>query len=251
MHPLQGRTASQAWAWVVQAITEFCGVPLEGAAWQAVSRSGFRQVMRQLLATVQSGPRRCLLMHGMQHLPLECLYDLIQVFDEYLHKHREEQRNFNLLMCGSIDTPAFEVEGLLRLTLPDFASDEALGALVETVGPIDRGILEAVTSLVGGVPALIDGLAGAAPKQLAEVVRSRDSIWRCLGKFSHELRSAFDIVEADEALSDCLEHIADGTDTGRSKQAAQLLRAGLVRPQKRDSDELTLRAPMFVDLATA
>jgi hypothetical protein len=48
MLPLEGRTPHQAWAWLVQALTEFCHVKLDGPAWQVVSRKGFRHVMRDL-----------------------------------------------------------------------------------------------------------------------------------------------------------------------------------------------------------
>lgn len=251
LHPLEGRTPHQAWSWLVLAVTEFCSLPLDGPAWQVVSRRGFRHVMRELFTRADEGERRCLMIHGMEHIHVEALRDLIEVFHEHIRGRRQEAR-FNLLLAGSIDAPHFEFTGIERLVLPDFAEYEALESLVEHLGPQDMPRLRSLIGLVGGIPAMLDALGSEAAGRIGEVLNDRRAIWRVLGTIATEMRRAFDIVASDEALLARIEQIAkDGPQLPDPARDEALIRAGLVR-QVGHSDltrRTALRAPFLMDLA--
>ncbi|MEQ1571317.1 MAG: hypothetical protein ABMA64_37160 [Myxococcota bacterium] len=247
LHPLEGRTPHQAWSWLVLAMQEFCVLPLEGPAWQVVSRRGFRHVMRELFARADEGGRRCLMIHGLQHIHVEALRDLIEVFGDHRRESLAEPR-FNLLLAGSIDAPHFDFGDAERLTLPDFDEEEALEALVEWLGPNDAARLRELVRAVGGVPALLDrlGALGRLPES------DRGQLWTALGAVAHELRRAYDIVAADEQLQGRLEQLArEGAQVPNPMTDEHLLRAGLVRTigHSDRSRRTVLRAPLIAELA--
>lgn len=253
--PLHGRTQHQAWAWLVQAITELCGLTLDGPAWQAVSRLGFRTVVRSLLARAEaSGTRRCLMIHGMEHCQVDALHDLIEIFDDHV-RSTGRKRRFNLLLAGAIESPGFVFAGAEPVTLPDFSEMEAVEVLVEHLGPLEAHRLRSVVALVGGVPAMLDALGSEPEGRLSEIMQDREAVWRVLGHLALEIRSAFDIVAADSDLMQRLELIArEGPLPEEPEQDARLVRAGLVdtKPSKVGRGKLSdLRAPVFADLALA
>lgn len=252
LQPLEGRTPHQAWSWIVLAITEFCGLPIDGPAWQVVSRHGFRHVLRELLAKADEGERRCLMIHGLEHIHVEALRDLMEVFEDHVH-HREGEARFNLALAGSIDAPHFEFGGMERIVLPDFSESEALEALVEHLGPLDLPRLRSVVALVGGIPALLDTLGGEAADRLSEVLADRRSVWRVLGNLAIEIQRTFDIVASDDRLLGRLEEIArNGPQPEDPSRDDALGRAGLTRvdgPGVRR--QTSLRAPVLGDLALA
>lgn len=251
LHPLEGRTPHQAWSWLVLAVTEFCSLPLDGPAWQVVSRRGFRHVMRELFVRADAGERRCLMIHGMEHIHVEALRDLIEVFHEHVRGRTGEGR-FNLLLAGTVDAPHFEFAGLERLVLPDFAEYEALESLVEHLGPSEVPRLRSLVSLVGGIPAMLDALGNEAADRISDVLADRRSIWRVLGTIATEMRRAFDIVASDEGLLARIEQIAkEGPQLPDPVKDEALLRAGLVRQvgHSEGTRRTALRAPFLVDLA--
>lgn len=251
--PLHGRTQHQAWAWLVQAITEFCNLSLDGPAWQAVSRHGFRTVMRNLLQRAEiSGMRRCLMIHGMEHCHVEALHDLIEVFDEHV-RVTGEGRCFNLLLAGAIESPTFEFAGTRPILLPDFAEIEAVEILVEHLGPLEPHRLRSVVELVGGVPAILDALGAEPEGRLSEIVQDRSAVWRVLGNLALEIRSTFDIVAADSELMQRLETIAREGQVPEEPSDFHLVRAGLIdtRQAQGGGRVSQMRAPVFADLALA
>jgi hypothetical protein len=250
--PLEGHTPHQAWSWLVLAVQEFCALPLEGPAWTAVSRRGFRHVMRELLARAEDGERRCLMVHGLEHLQVEALRDLIEVFAAHRQDWRGEAR-FNLLLAGSVDVPDLAFPGSAPLVLEDYAEYEALEALVEQVGPEQADRLARVARLVGGVPALLDRLASELGPRLAELsAEQRNQIWAGLGGLGAEIRRAWDIVSADEGLHARIDELArEGALPPDPAHDEALARAGLVRVVGRTdwSRRTVLRAPVLADLA--
>ena len=244
--PLQGRTPHQAWAWLVQAITEFCHLPLDGPAWQVVSRRGFRHVMAELFARAEEGDRRrCLMIHGLEHIHVEALRDLIAVFSDHVDQRAGEPR-FNLLLCSGVDAEHFHFEGFRRVTLPDYGHEEAIEALVEHIGPREPGFLQALIEVVGGVPAFIDVL-GSQPQRLAEVVADPDAVWRVLGATALDLRNAVEIATANPDAAARLEHLAREGEAPPSPIDTSLLDAGLIR---RDpvGGRTRLRSPLIAHL---
>lgn len=247
LHPLQGRTPHQAWSWLVLAMTEFCCLPLEGPAWQVVSRRGFRHVMRDLFAGAEEGERRCLMLHGLENVHVEALRDLIDVFSEHV-AGRSGPAHFNLLLAGAIDAPHFEFEGVERLVLPDFADFEALEALVESVGSENLQKLKSITESVGGIPAVLDALSQRAPERLSELVAERRAVWKVAGPIAGEIRKAVDIVTADELLLSRFEQIAREGPLPPDPRDEALIRAGLVRQSGPQGTRRTsLRAPFLQD----
>jgi hypothetical protein len=243
--PLQGRTPHQAWAWLVQAITEFCRLSLDGPAWQVVSRRGFRHVMAELFARAEDGERRCLMIHGLEHIHVEALRDLISAFSEHVAQ-REGEARFNLLLCSGVDAEHFRFPGFRRVVLSDYGDEEAVEALVEHIGPKERGFLEGIVEVVGGVPAFIDVL-GSQPQRLAEVVADPDSVWRVLGSAAVDLRSVVEIATADPDASARLEFLASEGSAPPAPTDHSLFDAGLVRRDPLDG-RTRLRSPLIAQL---
>lgn len=243
--PLEGRTPHQAWAWLVQAITEFCALSLEGPAWQVVSRRGFRHVMADLFARAEEGERRCLMIHGLEYIHVEALRDLIDAFSEHVATFKGERR-FTLLLCSGLDADHFGFSGFRRLRLPDFGEEEGIEALVEHTGPKERGFLEAIIELVGGVPAFIDVLGGQ-PQRLAEAVADPEAIWRILGATALDLRQVAEIASADPELSARLEYLASVDRAPVSPLDARLVSAGLVQHDV-SGHHTFLRSPLIAQL---
>lgn len=253
--PLHGRTQHQAWAWLAQAVTDFCGLSLDGPAWQAVSRHGFRTVLRNLFERAEeSDARRCLMIHGMEHCHIDAMRDLIEVFDAHVHQTTGPRR-FNLLLAGATESPRFEFAGAEPIVLPDFDDVEAVEVLVEHLGPAEPHRLRSIVALVGGIPAVLDALGAEPPSHLGDILHSPDAVWRVLGQLAIEIRQAFEIVAADDGLLQRLEHIArDGSVDEDHDVDGRLVRAGLVQTRRSPTGRgrvTTLRAPVFADLALA
>ncbi|MEQ1504862.1 MAG: hypothetical protein ABMB14_21690 [Myxococcota bacterium] len=249
LHPLEGRTPHQAWSWLVLAVTEFCSIPLDGPAWQVVSRRGFRHVMAELFVQADRGERRCLMIHGLEQIHVEALRDLIELFSDHVRTRTVEPR-FNILLAGSIDAPHFEFAGFERLVLPDFSEYEALETLVEHLGADDVARLRSVVSMVGGIPATLDHLGTDAADRLSDVLADRGAVWRVLGAIAAEIRRAYDIVASDEQLLNRIEDLARNGPQLPTPADEALLRAGLVRRigASDKSRRTALRAPFLMDL---
>ncbi len=243
--PLQGRTPHQAWAWLVQAVTEFCHLSLEGPAWQVVSRRGFRHVMAELFARAEAGDRRCLAIHGLEHIHVEALRDLISVFGEHVAGRTGEPR-FNLLLSSGVDADHFRFEGFRRVALTDYGPDEAIEALVEHLGPKEPGFLASLVDVVGGVPAFIDVL-GSQPGRLSDVITNPDTVWRTLGSTALDLRNVVELATADPDASARLDHLANEMAAEWSVHDQPLFDAGLVYKDPIDG-RTRLRSPLIAQL---
>jgi len=250
--PLAGRSLPQSWAWLVAAVTGFCNVDLPGPAWQAVSGQGFRAVMSDLLARAEDGPARCLMIHGLEHLHVEALTDLISVFDDHV-RQTGQGRRFNLLLAGTIDASHFEFEAVQRIILTDFSDEEAREVLVEHMGPVEHHLLDATVGLVGGVPAILDQVGELGLSCLTEIAANRDAVWKALGTLAVEIRAAFDIVASDDELSTRLEALAaEGVLPELPESDYRLIRTGLIKAGSRERrGTIQMRAPVFADLALA
>ncbi|MEZ4321181.1 MAG: hypothetical protein R3F61_27145 [Myxococcota bacterium] len=251
--PLKGLTAHQGWGWLAAAVAEFCQIHLEeGPAWQAVSRRGFRAVMAELMARAEGGRPRCLLVHHVEHLPVDALTDLVDVFREHVARF-PHGRCFNLLLAGSVDARHFDLAGAVRMVLPDFSTIEAVEILVEHLGPLDAHRLRHVVDVVGGVPALLDALGESGENDLSGVLADRENLWRALGIVADEVRHALDIVNSDERLSTRLERLARlGPLPEDPEFDFPLRQAGLVRQQIGTTGVHTIiRTPWFSELALA
>jgi hypothetical protein len=247
--PLQGRTVHESWTWLVHAMSEFCELRLAGPVAQAVSRDGFRHVMAGLFERSARGPRKALLVHGLEHLHVEARDDMFRVFEEHV-RTAGDGRSINLLVAGAVDAPSFTLKGARRIVLPDFAREEAIEALVEYVGPQARGVLEPIVDLVGGVPALLDAL-GMMAENGGQLVGDRDQLFRSLGPLADEVRGAVAIASAVDGLATRLERVALQGPVPVDPQWDRLLeRAGLVQVATGHVGKVTVRAPLFAQLVT-
>lgn len=249
LQAVQGKSALQAWAWVMARFTDLCSISVDRRFAQAVSRDGFRTLFANLLRQAQGGPRRCLMLYGLEAVHLDALRDLLDVYEQHMLEARDRRR-INLLIAGTVDVPALGAN-VTRMTLPDYGKAEAIEALVEIVGPQPTARLERLIGAVGGVPAVIERLAAEGPAAIEDAVATREGVWRRLGPVGAEIRSAFAIVSADNALSQRLEQLArEGPSPEMPDRDPRLVRAGLVRFTRKGKAKLTgVRAPVFADLA--
>ncbi len=247
--PMQGRSAVQAWAWVMQRMSGFCGLPDDRRLAQAVNREGFRTLMGELLERSATGPERCAMLLGLESVHLDVLRDLLEVYREHTLAFGEGVR-LNFLVTGAVEAPHLGFETTNRLSLPDFSTTEAIESLVEQVGPQPIPRLRQLAVLTGGIPALLDRIGSLGPAAIDDAGGARDAIWRFLGPLGAEIRSVFQIAWAEPALSRRLEVLAkEGAQPEMLEVDARLLRTGLVRLVRRGSrPRIEIRAPVFADL---
>ncbi len=246
--PLEGRTPHQAWSWLVQAVTEFCGLTIRGPAWQVVSRHGFRVVMKELFRRAERTGRRCLMIHALEHIHVEALRDLLVVFEDHLH-HRDGEPQFNLLLAGAIDAPHIAFDGVERLILPDFTDQEALESLVEYLGPEHLPRLRSLVAATGGIPAVLDALGTTSADRISQIVADPRAFWRSLGSLGQEIRRSYDILSADPRMQTRLEQLADAGQLPHDPERdGPLFRAGFVHHPGVCATSTTLRSPVFHDL---
>ncbi len=204
--------------------------------------------MAEHMQRLEDGRPRCLMLHGLEHAPLEAVNDLVHVFEQ--HRERNGSRRcFNLLLCGSVDSSLIDFDATEKILLTDFAREEALGALIELLGPDEPALLQEAIDLIGGVPALLDAVGQESRSVVREIIQNRDAIWRLLGKLASEIRGAIEIVTGDDTCAGRLELLVrDGPQHDTADADPTLIRAGLALRDPR-TDALRVRAPIFSDLA--
>lgn len=249
---LKGLTNHQAWAWLVEALAEVSELHLAGPAWQAVSRMGFQHVMTQALDAIQAGHnRRGLLLHGLQHIPIEALEDLVMVYEAY-RDEVEGEAKFTLVLAGSISADHVQLTGAGRpVILSDYTPSEAVEALVEDLGPLEAHRLQSVVDQVGGIPQVLEAIADQGEQVLSQIVANPDAVWSVLGALATEIRGAYDIVASDDRLNARLELLAkDGPQSEDSTVDPALVLAGMANhTPMRLGRRVQVRAPVLADLA--
>lgn len=250
MAPMLGHSVHDAWTWLVRAVVEFCGVPIEGPVAQAVDRHGFRHVMRELFKRVRTGPRRALLIHQVEQLEVEARDDLIRVFTEHADAVGPERR-INLLLACSVDAPSFDLRGAERVFLPDYTDLEAREALVELAGPSPAHDLQYVVGMVGGVPAFLERLGAEAEQSGGRLPSSRDELWKALGPLADEVRGAISILNTDDRHAERFDEVLSlGPVPFDPERDPPLLRAGVLQEIYGGlSAKVMVRAPLFAELA--
>lgn len=244
MAPMAGRTVHDSRQYLTRAIIEFCELYVSGPVWTAVDRNGFRNVMRDLLRRARTGPHRALLIHGVEHLHIDALLDFVDVFSEHIDEFTEDRR-LNVLFAGSTALVGLQLPSGQHVRLADYSPEEAVEALVEQLGPTDRSVLDAAVELVGGVPALIDAVARVASAGQWHT-SNRHELLRGLGRLGGEVRSAVEILCADNSVAERLEEVAMRGRVREEPADRVLIEAGvfLARRHKGHS-EVRLRAPVF------
>ncbi|MCO4747274.1 MAG: hypothetical protein KC912_20920 [Proteobacteria bacterium] len=248
LSPMQGRSAHDAWSYLVRGLLEFCDLAIDGPAELAVTRHGFRSVMGNLLRRTIHGERSALLLHGLETLNVEALEDLVHVFSHHLQE-AGEARKLTLLLAGSVSMPSFSLPGAVHLTLPDYTREEAADHLVEFVGHIAPGPRKRALDLVGGVPALLDCLGEHSEN--SGFGSSKSDHLKALTPMMEELRGAIELVSADQDLAERLEDVARHEVLPFEEQDAKLLRAGILRHVPGSTERVAVRAPIFLQLLNA
>lgn len=242
--PMVGRSVHDARQYLIRAIIELCELYVDGPVWLAVDRNGFRNVMRELLRRARTGPRRALLMHGVDHLHVEALADFVTVFEEHMEEFGG-QRRLNVLLSGSPAMQPIGVEGFQSVRLPDYSVEEAIEALVEMLGPTDPSVLRGAIDAIGGVPALVE-VVGRHAAAGQWITTDEDHLLQSLGRLGEEIRSVVSIACSDEGAAQRLDLLAREGASVREPSDESLLVAGLVNPCRgRGHDDVALRSPVF------
>ncbi|GDX79340.1 hypothetical protein LBMAG42_11510 [Deltaproteobacteria bacterium] len=243
--PLLGRQPAEAWNFILRVIGDL-GSPgwHQRALPMVVDRRGFYNAAEMLLDEAhQDAPDPvALLAHSCETLPVEVLEDLALVWARYAERAREDRR-CTILLAGSVDSPALDVGGAVRIDLSDFAEAEAAAALVMQVGAIPPRLLEKAARFSGGVPALVDALGhgtgrGAFPSLPEDMLRT-------MGPVGEELRaavqSALTSPEVAERLYELMlgEPLVEEPSVDRDLMMAGLLR----RTRELGEPKVELRTP--------
>lgn len=248
---LDGATPQQARTWLMNAFANFCLLEPDHRSLLKVSSShDFRVLMRELFRRAEAKDRRCLLVHGVEHLPEEALRDVIAVFEDHVH-HRRGAPGFNLLLAGRTVPGWSEHPAVATLTLTDFSEEEAVEALVEQLGPREVVQFGALVATVGGIPEVIQALGTDRATHIHRIVRDPSAFWSVLGPLAEALRRAHRDVVARPALADRLRSLATrGPLPPYAELDDVLADVGLVETSGQSPAMLTtaLRAPVLADL---
>ncbi|MCB9780151.1 MAG: hypothetical protein H6742_16410 [Alphaproteobacteria bacterium] len=250
--PLKSRGPGSAWTFLLDVFGHLGrGSILSGPATVA-DREGFRWALAQCLedAHSRSQHRLAVLLHGVEHLPVEVFTDLTEEWAAYQGRHPEGVR-VALLVAGAERPRWLQLVGMREIELEDFGLPEAIAALVQATGPISPRRARALARFTGGIPAVIDALA---PLVVARGDRLRpEEVIEGIGGLGDEIRGALDIVSADDHLADRLHTLSDGdSHTEYVEVDDPLIAAGLVRRVRSHGlPHVALRAPALAQLIGA
>jgi hypothetical protein len=215
-------------------------------------RRGFFNAGEMLLdAAQEDAPYRiALLAHGAEHLPVEVLEDVAQVWSRYAGQARDERR-CTLLLAGSVDTPALDVGGATRIDLADFGEAEAAASLVLQIGSVAPDELERAARFSGGVPAIVQALAASAGAGQGLPASPRDYL-RALGPVGDELRGAVQNALTTPDSAERLHMLLDGEPRLEDPEVDPgLLMAGIIRRVRRiGGPHVALRSPAIAATAS-
>ena len=234
LEPLEGRPATQAWAWMCHALADLAGeaapsVPDEGA---------FAAELGHLFAKLDEGPPACLIMHDIDAVDPEALQRLITVFARH-DERRQRRAGFNLVLCGPPGLPAVPEVDLVeppfeRMTLLDYDRAEAVALLASFVGADDPEVLRAIVDRVGGVPDMLHALTRLPRHQLPRLPQHTTAMWSALGALGSEIRGTVQIMLSDAVLAERLRALAEqGTLDHVPGRDSALVAAGLVEVRRR------------------
>ncbi len=245
--PLMGRSAPEAWNFLLRVLGE-----LGGGEWgmhaapMVCDRRGFFNAASMLLDHAQSDAPYpiALLAHGAEHLPVEVLDDIAQVWSRYAEQVAHDRR-CTLLLAGSVDTPALDVGGSARIDLADFGELEAADSLVLQLGNIDPADLEHAARFSGGVPAIVQALANGASRGFPS---SPAGYLHAMGPLAGELRGAVQGALTAPDTADRLQTLLDGEVHPEDPEVDPvLLFSGVIRRVRRlNGPHVAIRSPAIV-----
>lgn len=249
--PLLGRSIPEAWNFLLRVLAE-----LPGNSWEArpvpmvVDRRGFYYAAEFLLgeAHLEAPYPVALLGHGCEHLPVEVLEDIALVWARYAAQAREDRR-CTVLLSGCVDTPALDVGGAAKIELTDFAEPEAAASLVMQVGATSPVALARAARFSGGVPAIINAIAGGAAEH--GIPAQPEDLLRCMGPVAEDIRGAMMQAMAHPDVADRLYQLLLGEPMIEEPQVdRELLMAGLLRRVHQLGPPMVeLRSPVLAAVA--
>lgn len=254
LRPLMGRSAPEAWNFLLRVMGELCGPEYAHRPMPVVcDRRGFLYAAEATLDLAQDEAPLpvALLAHGTEHLPIEVLTDLAAIWARYAEQAGAARR-FTLLLAGAVETPAFHVNPLPPIELADYGEAEAAATLVMRLGAVDPQVLRRVVLLSGGMPAIVQGLAAAAdragedtrpvvpsggfrverrrPGELRRLPTDSEALLRAVGPLADELRASVATVLSDPDVAGRFYALGDrGYAPEHPQLDAPLLNAGLAR----------------------
>ncbi len=228
--PLKHRSEGEAWSFLLQVFGQLGrgGDLLDGSA-TAADRKGFRWGLEQVLEDAHQGSRHRLavLMHGVEHLPVEVLSDLVTEWSAYRERHPEGVR-VALLLAGAERPRWLELPDLHEITLEDYSEAETIAALVQRCGQLPPGRARTLARFTGGIPEVVEAVAERL--QGGADVRDVEQLLQELGGVGDQMRGVIDIVAARGELADRLAMLADGKPhTEWLDTDTPLMEAGLIR----------------------
>lgn len=272
LRPMMGRSMPEAWNFVLRVMGDLCGpeyctrpVPV------VCDRRGFFCAAESLLELAQEEALDpvALLAHGNEHLPIEVLLDLAEVWARYAEVARD-QRRCTLLLAGAVDTPVFRGLEMPVIELTDFGEAEAAASLIMRLGALDFQRLRRTAMLTGGVPALIqalgdgdgvgDGPSWSAPGNTlvrggaTPVAAPVDaaSLWRAVGGLADEMRASVAMALTDPTTASRFFSLAEsGAQVEDPVLDGPLIIAGLARRTRvHGTPHVELRTPSLMLLAS-
>lgn len=246
--PLMGRGASESWNFLLRVIADLGGADNSARMLPMVcDRRGFFNASAMLLERAQeeSPYPVALLAHGAEHLPVEVLDDLAQMWARYASDVRAERR-CTLLLAGSVETPALDV-GPNRIDLADFGEVEATDSLVLQLGAVDPAEVERAARFSGGVPAIVQALV-AGSERAANLPNSPSELLRSTGHLGEEIRTAVQGVMTAPDTAERFMTLLDGDarDFEPDLDDALLLAGVIRRVRKPGAPKVALRSPAIV-----
>lgn len=250
--PCSGRGAAEAWNHLLRALVELVDEPDELRMPPLVcERRGFAYAAGEILREAH-GEREeavALLVHGVEHLPVEVLKDLQDVFGVHRAAHADEARA-TLLLAGAGATPALHLPDLHHLELADYSEAEATATLLLRMGAVPITSLSRPVRFAGGLPALVQALAhraaseGHLPVQTLELVKA-------IGPLAEDLRAAVATALTAPATAERFYQLGDGGPHAEDPERDRALhRAGLIRRIRQPGrTDVELRAPALVAFA--
>lgn len=275
LRPMLGRSTPEAWNFLLRVMGDLCGPEFSTRPVPVVcDRRGFLYAADALLDLAQDASPTpvALLAHGTEHLPVEVLTDLAEVWARYAEQARDSRR-CTLLVAGAVETPAFHVNPLPPIELTDYAEAEAAAALFPHAGPGDAIALQRAVLLSGGVPAIVQAIVARATAlrddsgligrgfrvarrtadQLLTMPSDPGALLRAIGPLAEELRASVAVALTDPEVAGRFYALGEqGALDEHPVHDLPLLHAGLARRVRgrHGTVQVELRTPALALLAS-
>lgn len=229
LRPLRGRTAPEAWNYLLRVLCDLDGDAAGRPVPVVCTRSGFQNASAWLLERAHHASPRpvALLAWDAHHLPVDVLDDLLEAWSSYQARVGDERR-CGLLLAGGVDAPSFRHGLPYHLDLGDYAEAEAAATMVLQMGPLPMPVLQAAAHFSGGVPAIVHAL-GAGVAEQALMPEDAEAMFRCLGPMASEIRTAVSVALARPESAERFHALAAGGPLDEEPADAELVMAGLAR----------------------